>query len=164
VKRLIKTIMLSVLFVLLFSIPTLAGEPTTLGEDDFASAVDRALGLLQEKDPDGYRLVCKNVVAILQVPSLDNCSKEDCYTTGKMDAVLKFVFVSEDFMMDTRFSATSLAGVLVHEATHIYLWNEGLRNENIHEYLAYSREIETLLKLDAPKDYIESRENLRNPK
>lgn len=123
-------------------------RPPITGNTHFQDVVTKAMDLLQEKDPADYVLMCQIVDEVwINKPDKDN-PKGFMITAQRFANSIAF---NPDFIKGNKFIPERVAGVLVHETSHIathriqtHAYNAEERKQD--EKISYEHEL-TALKL-----------------
>ena len=135
-------------------------RPPIYGDEKFIATVNKALDLLQQKDPADYLMVCENTERIfvneliVQKPGFT----EYAHSNGTTIAFTK------EFLASEFYGINHTTGALVHEATH-NVWYKLFKNngdQNINEKVAYMHEINALKLIGATQQQISEAENAMN--
>lgn len=135
-------------------------RPYINGNDDFKRVVTQALDLLERYDYPHYVMVCQNAKSIEYVRSVSDGERE-----GLAGAIYGKIFIARPLVKDRlRFTPQSIAGVIVHEATHLlhekYGKNYFLNREN-HEAVAFEHQVTALILVRAPQWLVDENINWR---
>jgi len=125
-------------------------RPRLDGDKAFQDMMNKALDLLQQKDPADYAAICQSTDAILA--SIDNVSSADNLISLAMGGNRR-IYILPALRESNLYTPEFLVGVLVHEATHLCYEQSGGNMANVkqNEQIAYDREIFSLEMVDAPQ-------------
>lgn len=136
-------------------------RPTIVDDSGkITSVVNQALDLLEKYDPADYEMICHNCKSIEYYGnSIEGTTPEfDAFASATPD--LHRIMIFKKFAEnDHWFFPPIMAGILVHESTHLANKQRVERYQD--ENLAYLREIAAFRALEAPQVVIDEREYAR---
>jgi len=130
-------------------------RPAIIGNDNFKGLVNRALDLLQAKDPVDYEMVCRNTREITLRPASE---MGEVYANS---IGLDRFDISSLLIEKPDLSIEFFASALVHESTHSCNCRNFITSIAMNENLAYINQIKTLTILGASEKEIKGTDATR---
>lgn len=130
--------------LILFLLPVLVNAQITVDDvgDGWKTQVEKAIELIQQKDPDNYKIL------------IENCSHVE-FIIGDMSTTKPpstIAITVNDMKLS---SVNNIAAILVHESFHLYVNARGLvYTPEKEEREAYTREYAFLCKLENVEDWL----------
>lgn len=110
--------------------PVSSGTLTINGSKEFKDTINSSLSLLSRKSPDKYRMVTGNIKTISEI-KLNTTFSKTVLANGTCLVDLNFFNTySNNAKLTSNEKQIFLAGILVHEAHHSMMYNQGLFGYN----------------------------------